>query len=158
MVGTGGNGPAPVVTFTTPTTGAILCPNGATATGCIDDNNTGTSGWQGSLVVHVTASSSDVNGSVITFTDGATTLGTATTDVTGIATLSGATVPEGAQTILATTDNVPGAGVGTGSVAVTVDTLAPNAPTGLLNVTVDRSTEDVDALSWTAPSDAGGGG
>ncbi len=162
--GTGGTGPVPVVTFATPTAGAILCPSGATATGCIDDNDTGTSGWQGSLIVHVTASGSDVNGSVVTFTAGATTLGTATTDITGIAALSGATVPEGAQTILATTDSVPGAGVGTGSVAVTVDTLAPNAPTGLLNATIPSVTDNPTArrkvlikLSWTAPSDAGGG-
>ena len=123
-------GTAPVVTFTTPTAGALLCPSTGTAPGCIDDTDASTPGWQGNLTVHVTASGANVVGSVITFTNGATTFPTATTDANGDATLSGVTIPEGAQTILATTDNVPGAGVGSGSVAVTVDTLAPNAPTG----------------------------
>ena len=74
----------------------------------------------------------------------------------GIATLSGVTVPEGAQTILATTDSVPGAGVGSGSVAVTVDTTPPNPPTGL-NVSITDRRKTSMQLTWTAPSDAGGG-
>ena len=89
------------------------------ATGCIDDTDASTPGWQGNLTVHVVASGSNVVGSVITFTNGATTFPTATTDANGDATLTGVTIPEGAQTIAATTDNVPGAGVATGSVAVT---------------------------------------
>ena len=124
-------GSAPVVTFTTPTAGAILCPSGATAPGCIDDTDTGTPGWQGNLTVHVTAGSSNVNGSVITFTDGATTFGTATDRRDRQRDADSVTIPEGTQTILATTDNVPGAGVGSGTVTVTVDTTAPNAPTDL---------------------------
>ena len=55
-------------------------PLDATATGCIDDTDATTPGWQGNLTVHVTASGANVVGSVITFTDGATTFGTATTD------------------------------------------------------------------------------
>ena len=155
-------GTGPVVSFTTPTAGAILCPSTGSAPGCIDDTDASTPGWQGNLTVHVTASGANVVGSVITFTNGATTFPTATTDANGDATLSGATIPEGTQTILATTDNIPGAGVGSGSVAVTVDTLAPNAPTGLLNATIP-STDPLARrkvlmqLSWTAPSDAGGG-
>ena len=153
-------GSAPVVSFTTPTAGALLCPNGATTPGCIDDSDTGTPGWQGSLTVHVTAGTSNVNGSVITFTDGATTFGTATTDANGNATLTPVTVAEGTQTILATTDNVPGAGVGSGTVTVTVDTATPNAPTGL-NVSIPAN--DVKnrrkvtmQLTWTAPADGNG--
>ena len=73
------------------------------------------------------------------------------------ATLSGVTIPEVPQTILATTDNVPGAGIASGSVAVTVDTLAPNAPTGLLNASVVDRRKTSMQLTWTAPSDAGGG-
>ena len=151
-----------MVSFTTPTAGALLCPSTGSAPGCIDDTDASTPGWQGNLTVHVTASGANVVGSVITFTNGATTFPTATTDANGDATLSGVTIPEGTQTILATTDNIPGAGVGSGSVAVTVDTLAPNVPTGLLNATIP--TIDPTArrkmsmqLSWTAPSDAGGG-
>ena len=149
-------GTAPVVTFTTPTTGALLCSSTGTAPGCINDTDASTPGWQGNLTVHVTASLTNVVGSVITFTNGATTFPTATTDANGDATLTGVTIPEGAQTILATTDNVPGAGVGSGSVAVTVDSLAPNAPTGLSATVVDRRKTSM-SLSWTAPSDVGGG-
>jgi hypothetical protein len=149
-------GTAPVVTFTMPTPAALLCPNGATATGCIDDVDPGTPGWQGALTVHVTASGANVVGSVITFTDGATTFGTATTDASGNATLTPVTVAEGTQTILATTDNVPGAGVGSGTVTVTVDTTAPNAPTNLTALVLDRRKTSMQ-LTWTAPSDIGGG-
>ena len=150
-------GAAPVVTFTTPTAGALLCPSGDATAGCIDDSDTGTPGWQGSLTVAVTASGVPVSGSVVTFTDGATTFGTATTDVGGTATLNAVTVAEGTQTIVATTDNVPNAGVGSGSVTVTVDTLAPNAPTGLPNATGPQSdrrqepSQGFDATDLDAP-------
>jgi hypothetical protein len=155
-------GTAPVVAFTSPPTGAILCPSTGSATGCVDDTDATTPGWQGNLTVHVTASGANVVGSVITFTDGATTFGTATTDTNGTATLSGVTIPEGPQTILATTDNIPGAGIASGSAVVTVDTLAPDAPTGPLNATIPTATDPkarrkvLMQLSWTAPGDAGG--
>jgi FG-GAP-like repeat len=150
-------GTAPVVKFTTPTAGALLCPSTATNPACINDSTPGTTGWQGSLAVTVTAGSGQpVVGSVITFTDGATTFGTATTDATGNATLAGVTVPEGGQTIVATTDNVPLAGVGSGTVTVTVDTTPPNAPTNLTALVLDRRKTSMQ-LTWTAPS-AGNGG
>ncbi len=45
-------GMSPVVNFTTPTPNAVLCPaTGDTTTGCIDDNDPATPGWQGSLAV-----------------------------------------------------------------------------------------------------------
>ncbi|HEX3902970.1 MAG TPA: fibronectin type III domain-containing protein, partial [Polyangia bacterium] len=149
-------GAAPVVTFTTPTAGALLCPSGDATVGCIDDINTGTAGWQGTLTVTVMASGVPVSGSVVTFTDGATTFGTATTDVGGTATLTPVTVAEGTQTIVATTDNVPSAGVGSGSVTVKVDTTPPNAPTNLTALVLDRRKTSMQ-LTWTAPSDSGGG-
>ena len=49
-------GGAPVVTFTTPTAGAVLCPSTATDPSCVDDIDPATPGWQGNLAVHVTAS------------------------------------------------------------------------------------------------------
>ena len=150
-------GTAPVVTFTTPTAGALLCPNGSTAPGCIADTDPSTPGWQGNLAVTVTASGAPVNGSQITFSDGATTFGSALTDATGHAQFNGVTIPEGTQTILATTDNVPGAGVGSGTVTVTVDTGTPNPPTGL-NVTIPPNLrrQTTMQLTWTAPSDSSG--
>jgi len=99
-------------------------------------------------------------GSVITFTDGATTFGTATTDANGNATLTPVTVAEGTQTILATTDNVPGAGVGSGTVTVTVLTAGPGSPAALSasvpNDDVKNRRKVLMALSWTAPADGNG--
>ncbi len=151
-------GTAPVVTFTTPTAGALLCPNGSTTPGCIADTDPSTPGWQGSLAVTVTASGAPVNGSQITFSDGATTFGSALTDATGHAQLNSVTIPEGTQTILATTDNVPGAGVGSGTVTVTVDTATPNAPAGLnVSIPPNLRRQTTMQLTWTAPSDGNGG-
>ena len=151
-------GSAPVVSFTTPTAGALLCPSGSTASGCIADTDPSTPGWQGNLAVTVTASGAPVNGSQITFSDGATTFGSALTDAAGHAQFNGVTIPEGSQTILATTDNVPGAGVGSGTVTVTVDTATPNAPTGLnASVPANLRRQTTMQLAWTAPSDGNGG-
>ncbi|HVT09699.1 MAG TPA: fibronectin type III domain-containing protein, partial [Polyangia bacterium] len=151
-------GAAPVVTFTTPTSGAILCPSGATATGCIADNDAGTPGWQGSLAVTVTAGGVAAAGTdAVTFTIGGTTLGSANLDGAGHAQLNAVTIPEGVQTIVATTANLAGAGVGTGSVTVTVDTTPPAAPGGILLATVKQRRQTSMQLTWTAPSDSGGG-
>jgi hypothetical protein len=159
-------GAAPAVTFTTPTAGRILCPSTAVDPSCIDDNDPA-AGWQGSLAVHVTINggTTPVVGSTVTFSDSTsgTTYGGAVTDASGNAQFNGATVPEGVQTLVATTDNVPNAGIGTGSVTVTVDTVAPNSPTGL-SVTIPPPSIDPTArrkvlmqLTWAAPSDSGGG-
>jgi hypothetical protein len=148
-------GSAPVVTFTTPTAGAILCPSTATDTDCIDDTDPGTAGWQGNLAVTVlTANGAVPDGTSVTFTVGATTLGVATT-VGGAAQINGITLPEGVDTITATTGNVPNAGVGSGSVNVTVDTVPPNAPTNLNLAVVNRRKTSIQA-TWTAPSDSNG--
>ncbi len=150
-------GAAPVVTFTTPTAGALLCPAGATASGCIPDNDTGTPGWQGSLAVTVTAGGVPVaTGDLVTFSDGGNNLGSANLDATGQAQLNAVTIPEGVQTIVATTAAIANAGVGTGNVTVTVDTTPPNVPTGLTVSVSDRRKTSMQ-LTWTAPDDGGGG-
>jgi hypothetical protein len=150
-------GMAPVVTFTTPTAGAILCPAGSTISACINDNDTGTPGWQGSLAVTVTAAGQPVTtGDAVTFTIGGNSLGSANLDANGHAQLDGITIPEGVQTIVATTDAVPNAGVGSGTVTVTVDTTPPNAPTNLSALVLDRRKTSMQ-LTWTAPSDGNGG-
>jgi hypothetical protein len=64
------------------------------------------------------------------------------------------TLPEGQVTIVATTDNLPNRGVGTGSVTVTVDLGPPAAPTGLTATVADRRRTSIQ-LNWTAPSDNG---
>ncbi len=149
-------GMAPVVKFTTPTSGAILCPAGATANACVDDNDTGTAGWQGSLAVTVTAAGVPVTTGAVTFTIGGNSLGSANLDGSGNAQLNGITIPEGVQTIVATTSSIPNAGVGSGSVTVTVDTTPPNAPTGLSVLVKDRRATSMQ-LTWTAPTDSTGG-
>jgi hypothetical protein len=150
-------GMAPVVTFTTPTAGAILCPAGATTTGCIPDNDAGTAGWQGSLAVSVTVGTGPAPGTdAVTFSIGGNTLGSANLDGTGHAQLNGVTIPEGVQTIVATTASLASAGVGTGNVTVTVDTTPPATPTGLNVSVVDRRKTSMQ-LTWTAPADGGGG-
>jgi hypothetical protein len=149
-------GMAPVVTFTTPTSGAILCPTGATSTACIDDNDTNTPGWQGSVAVTVTVAGQPVTtGDAVTFTINGNSIGGANLDASGHAQLNAITIPDGVQTIVATTGDISGAGVGTGSVTVTVDTMPPNAPTGLTALVKDRRQTSVQ-LTWTAPSDANG--
>ena len=120
-------GSAPVVTFTTPTAGQILCPTGSTTPGCLPDADGSTPGWQGTLTAHVTADGLPVTSGTVTFTVGTTTLGTATLDASGNASLAGVTLPEGTITIVATTSNIPSSGVGTGSVTVTVDLGVPGA-------------------------------
>ncbi len=88
---------------------------------------------------------------------GGSPLGTpAALDASGNATVSGITLPEGSVTIVATTNNIPNRGVGTGSVTVTVDLGPPAAPTNLTAVVADRRRTSMQ-LAWTAPSDNGGG-
>ena len=149
-------GSGPVVTFNTPTAGQILCPVGSTTPGCILDTDGNTAGWQGSVAVHVTGDGQPITSGNVTFTVGGTMIGTspAPLDSNGNATLTAVTLPEGSVTIVATTDNIPNRGVGTGSVTVTVDLGPPAAPTSLLAVVVDRRRTSMQ-LTWTAPSDNG---
>ena len=95
-------GSAPVVTFTTPTSGQILCPNGSSTAGCLQDNDTGTSGWQGTLTVHVTGDSLPITSGNVTFTytigGGAPVMlgtGAVALDSSGNASLASVTLPEG---------------------------------------------------------------
>jgi hypothetical protein len=152
-------GSAPVVTFTQPTAGQALCPNGSTAAGCdptTNDADPNTPGWQGTLIVQVTGDGNPITAGNVTFTVGSTTLGTGPVpiDPSGKATLAGVTLNEGTVTIVATTDNIPNRGVGSGSVTVDVDLTSPDAPTGLSAAVLDRRQTSFQ-LSWTAPADNG---
>lgn len=151
-------GMAPVVTFSSPANGSLLCPANATATACslTMDTDPATAGWQGSLAVNVKAGGANVTAGSVTFTVGGNTLGSANLDGSGNAQLNGVTVPEGVQTIVATTSDIAGAGVGANSVTVTVDTLPPDAPTSL-SVSVLNRRETSMQVTWLAPADAGGG-
>jgi hypothetical protein len=160
-------GMAPVVTFTTPTAGAILCPanpplpdthhNPYHNPACVDDNDTTTAGWQGSLAVSVTVGGQPVTtGDLVTFTLAGNSLGTSNLDANGHAQIDHITIPDGVQTIIATTASIANSGVGIGSVTVTADTVPPNPPTGLSVVIKDRRATSM-LMTWTAPSDAGGG-
>lgn len=151
-------GAAPVVLFTTPVAGNNLCPNGVVIPGCIGDTDTGTTGWQGPIAVRVTSAGMPIVGNTVTFTIGATTLGTAMTNAAGDAQLVIATnvIPEGSVTLTATSAPVPGNGVGVGTVTVNVDTAAPMTPSNFTAMVLDRRQTSFQ-LTWTAAADAGGG-
>ncbi len=86
-------GAAPVVTFTTPTAGAVLCPIGLGGVRLHRRQRHRTPGWQGSLAVHVTTNggTTPVVGSTVTFSDSTsgTTYGGAITDGSGNAQFNG---------------------------------------------------------------------
>jgi hypothetical protein len=147
-------GAAPVVVFTSPASGQQLCPAGSTAPSCVDDASPGTLGWQGPLTVHVTAGGAAVSGGTVTFSVGAMSLGQAAINASGDAQLPPTTLFDGTVTITATTSDIPGHGVGSGSVTVVVDTGPPDAPVGLSAAVLDRRQTSFQ-LSWTAPSDNG---
>ena len=68
---------APVVTFSSPTAGQVLCPAGATTpAGCLPDADASTAGWQGTLTAHVSGGGQPITSGTVTFTVGTTTLGT----------------------------------------------------------------------------------
>jgi hypothetical protein len=152
-------GSAPVVQWVAPEVGETACPFGSTFPDCLPDIDNTTAGWQGNLVVYVTGGTTEIQNSVVTFTiDGSTTpIGSAITNGGGIATLGGITLAEGLHTVVATTDNVPGRGVGSGSVTFTVDLTPPAVPTNLqVSFTeAQRRTGEMD-LTFTVPADAAG--
>lgn len=149
-------GTAPVVTFTAPTAGQVLCPAGSASPGCVQDADNATAGWQGDIAVRITVDNGmPLTSGNVTFTIGATTLGVAALDSNGVASLTSVTLPNGAVTIVATTDNVPNRGVGTANVTVNVvDNLPPTAVTGLTVSVTDRRKTTM-RLTWTAPNDSG---
>jgi hypothetical protein len=148
-------GAAPVVTFTIPVAGAVLCPVGSPNPGCLIDSQSATPGWQGDVSVHATIDGQPLTGVNVTFMVGTTTLGMASLDIGGNATLVGVTLPNGVVTVVATTDNVQNRGVGTASVTVNVvDDIPPTAVTGLQVSVTDRRKTTM-RLTWTAPGDSG---
>ena len=149
-------GVAPVVSFTSPQATNVLCPTTGSAANCIDDADGANTGWQGSLTVKATVNGLMLTTGNITFSVGATVLGSAPLDGTGHATLTGVTLLDGSIKITATTDNIPGNGVGTVDVTVVVDLGPPNPPTSLTASVLDRRQTSFQ-LFWTAPSDFGGG-
>jgi hypothetical protein len=118
------------------------------------DADGSTTGWQGTLTAHVTLDGQPVTSGTVTFTVGTTTLGTATLDASGNASLSGVTLGEGSVTIVATTSDIMGRGTATSSVTVTVDLGAPDAVTNL-TATVSKRRQVTVQLAWTAPGDLG---
>ena len=151
-------GMAPVVIFTTPTSSNELCASTGSSANCIDDTDPVSGGWQGPISVQALVGGVPLTTGNITFTVGGAPLGagTAALNGAGVATLPTVTLLDGDVTITAQTDNIPGQGVGTGTVTVVVDLGAPNAPTGLTASVLDRRQTSFQ-LNWTAPSDLGGG-
>jgi hypothetical protein len=126
----------------------------------VQDNDTGTSGWQGTLTVHVTGDGQPITSGTVTFTytigSGAPVMlgsGPVAIGATGDASLPSVTLPEGTVTITATTDSIPNRGVGSGTATVTVDTVPPSAPSALTVSLTDRRRTTM-RLAWTDPADA----
>ena len=145
-------GSAPVVTFTTPTSGQILCPNGSTTPGCLPDTDDTTPGWQGTLTVHVTRRPASRS----------RTAPSRSQSPRERARYVGAPVrrqrqcvaaqrdaARGTVTITATTDNIPNRGVGSGTVTVTVDMAPPAAPRP--DGDRRRPSQDVHPADWPRP-------
>jgi hypothetical protein len=149
-------GSAPVVTFSTPTSGQILCAMGSTTAGCVQDADGSSAGWQGPITVHVTGDGQPIVGTNVSFSANAMSIGMATTDSNGNATIgpTGIMLPEGSVTITATTDNIPNRGVGTGTAVVTVDLVPPTAPPDITVTVTDRRRTTM-RLDWVAPNDGG---
>src|SRR6185436_14598469 len=80
-------GSAPVVTFSTPTSGQILCAMGSTTAGCVQDADGSSAGWQGPITVHVTGDGQPIVGTNVSFSANAMSIGMATTDSNGNATI-----------------------------------------------------------------------
>jgi hypothetical protein len=160
-----------VVLFTSPTSANKLCPASPTnPANCIDDADTNTAGWQGSLTVQALVNGVPLTTGNITFSIGNLVLGVAPLDGAGHATLSNVTLTDGLVTITAQTDNIPGNGVGVGQLSIVVDLGPPNAPTApppppittpptppTATIAVNNRRETSFTFSWTAPSDTGGG-
>jgi hypothetical protein len=147
-------GIAPVVLFTNPSSSNLLCASGGSAPSCINDTDARSAGWQGSLTVHALVNGLPITTGNITFTAGGAPLGVAPLDANGDATLAGVTFFDGDVTITAQTDNVPGNGVGVGTLTIVVDLGAPDAPTNLVATVLDRRQTSFQ-LTWTAPGDQG---
>src|SRR4029079_2905273 len=135
--------------------------NGSPTPGCVQDNDTSMSGWQGTITVHVTGDGQPITGSNVTFTytigAGAPVMlgtGPVALDSSGNASLTMVPLPEGTVTLTATTDHVADRGVGSGTATVTVDTAPPSAPSTLTATIADRRKTSVQ-LTWPAPSDNG---
>lgn len=140
-------GNPPIVTWTSPTTSALL--NASTDGGAA-------AGWQGTLTVQT-----DVGGSggTVTFKvdcgGTVTTLGTANIDGAGVATLANQTIPDCASAkIIAETSSIAGKGVGSSTLTKVVDTVVPGSPTGFSASVKDRRATSF-SLAWTAPADGG---
>jgi hypothetical protein len=149
-------GMAPVVLFTSPTSTSQLCPANGLAANCIDDADTNQAGWQGSLTVHALVGGLPITSGNITFSAGGAPLGVAALNSSGDATLNNVTFFDGTVTITAQTANIPGNGVGVGTLSIVVDLGGPDpiAPADFKTTITDRRQTTIQ-LSWKAPGDNG---
>ncbi|HEY1537443.1 MAG TPA: integrin alpha, partial [Polyangiaceae bacterium] len=142
------------VTVGNPPVMSWLSPNVATLNASNDTDPT-TDGWQGTLSVKTDLGGT---GATVQFSTGAGDLGApVAVDGTGKATTPVVTIPDGASvTLTATTSDVTGRGVGTISMTVVVDTLAPSAIADLTaSVPAALRRQTTFHLAWTAPDDNG---
>lgn len=157
-------GTPPVVAFQSPAPGQQLCASSNTTTGCIADADSGSQGWQGTLAVLVTSHGVAATSGTVNFSSGSGSLiGQATIDGTGHASLAGVTLPEGINTVVATTSAFGSDGTGTAVVTPVVDTIPPLAPGGVdtanptkLQVATLNHRQTSVTVKFVAPSDGSG--
>lgn len=139
-------GNPPVMSWISPSVSTLNISN---------DSDPATPGWQGTLSVQTDLGGT---GATVQFSTGAGDLGSPiVVDASGKATTPVITIPDsGSVTLTATTSAAGARGVGTISLTVVVDTVAPPAIAGLTaTVPAALRRQTTFHLAWTAPDDNG---
>lgn len=149
-----GQNPPPTVTWQAPLSTSVLTAPGNGTTGAIVDGNTSTAGWQGTLTVCTDLDSNSRTGVTVQFTANGTNIGdpVAVSSSTGCATLTNATVPEGAAVALKATTSAGANGSGSATITVPVDVTVPAVPESF-QAAVKNRRETSFALTWNVPAD-----
>jgi len=153
--GTGGT-PAPTPTPTpTPTPGAPAAPSVPDLAAASDLGRSSTDNITKDSTPTLTGSAAV--GSTVKLFDGATQVGSATTDSAGHWTITSSALADGAHTLTATAANAGGTSAASGGLAVTIDTHAPSAPTtpDMATASDNGASSSDNATSITTPTFTG---
>ncbi|MGC4065934.1 MAG: hypothetical protein QM784_15045 [Polyangiaceae bacterium] len=152
-----GSNPPPTVSWSAPVAASLLTAPANGTAGAIADADTGTPGWQGTLRVCTDLAASARAGVFVQFSANGTNVGApvALDTSTGCATLSSATIPEGAAVSLRATTSGGVNTAGSSTINVPVDVTIPSAPSSLASSIKNRRATTF-GLTWTAAADGTG--